>query len=88
MVSGIGPAATLQSNGIDVLADRPGVGQNMWDHVFFGPSHVVDTVTHNFLGDPEFSAASTEEYIKNRNGILTNVGGDLLGKLQMYIVYY
>jgi choline dehydrogenase-like flavoprotein len=83
MVSGIGPAATLRSNGIEVLADRPGVGQNMWDHVFFGPSHVVDTVTHNFLGDPAFSAAATEEYIRNRTGILTNVGGDLLGKLQI-----
>jgi choline dehydrogenase-like flavoprotein len=80
MVSGIGPAATLQSNGIEVLADRPGVGQNMWDHVFFGPSYVVDTVTDNFLGDSAFSAAATKEYIKSRSGILTNVGGDLLGK--------
>jgi choline dehydrogenase len=33
MVSGIGPAATLQSLGIYVLADRPGVGSNMWDHI-------------------------------------------------------
>ena len=30
MVSGIGPAETLKGNGIEVLADRPGVGQNMW----------------------------------------------------------
>lgn len=30
MVSGVGPAATLQKHGIPVLADRPGVGQNMW----------------------------------------------------------
>lgn len=30
MVSGIGPAATLQNHKITVLADRPGVGQNMW----------------------------------------------------------
>ena len=29
MVSGIGPAATLKKHGISVLADRPGVGQNM-----------------------------------------------------------
>lgn len=79
MVSGIGPAETLQENGIEVIADRPGVGQGMWDHVFFGPSRVVDTVTHNFLGDAAFSAAATEEYIRSRTGILTNVGGDLLG---------
>lgn len=31
MVSGIGPAATLEANGITILADRPGVGQGMWD---------------------------------------------------------
>jgi len=30
MVSGIGPATTLQKHQIPVLADRPGVGQNMW----------------------------------------------------------
>lgn len=30
MVSGIGPATTLQKHKIPVLADRPGVGQNMW----------------------------------------------------------
>lgn len=28
MVSGIGPADTLKKNGIDVLVDLPGVGQN------------------------------------------------------------
>lgn len=30
MVSGIGPEETLNSLGIEVLSDRPGVGQNMW----------------------------------------------------------
>ena len=30
MVSGVGPKAILDSNGIDCIADRPGVGQNMW----------------------------------------------------------
>ena len=30
MVSGIGPKDTLAQYGIDVLSDRPGVGQNMW----------------------------------------------------------
>ncbi len=32
MLSGIGPAAALQKHGIDVVADRPGVGQNLNDH--------------------------------------------------------
>lgn len=33
MLSGIGPAAHLQEHGIDVIADRPGVGQNLQDHL-------------------------------------------------------
>lgn len=33
MLSGIGPAAHLAENGIDVVADRPGVGQNLQDHM-------------------------------------------------------
>jgi hypothetical protein len=30
MLSGIGPKATLAKNGIDVVADVQGVGQNEW----------------------------------------------------------
>lgn len=33
MLSGIGPAKHLAEHGIDVLADRPGVGQNLQDHL-------------------------------------------------------
>ena len=33
MLSGIGPAAHLKENGIEVVADRPGVGQNLQDHL-------------------------------------------------------
>ena len=33
MLSGIGPARHLQDNGIQVVADRPGVGQNLQDHM-------------------------------------------------------
>jgi choline dehydrogenase len=35
MLSGIGPAAHLAEHGIDVIADRPGVGQNLQDHLEF-----------------------------------------------------
>ncbi|THZ33988.1 hypothetical protein D6C90_07974 [Aureobasidium pullulans] len=30
MVSGIGPSSTLERHGIPIVADRPGVGQNLW----------------------------------------------------------
>lgn len=33
LLSGIGPAAHLAEHGIDVVADRPGVGQNLQDHL-------------------------------------------------------
>lgn len=33
MLSGIGPAAHLADHGIPVIADRPGVGQNLQDHL-------------------------------------------------------
>jgi len=33
MLSGIGPAAQLKEQGIEVVADRPGVGQNLQDHL-------------------------------------------------------
>jgi len=33
MLSGIGPAAHLKDHGIDVVADRAGVGQNLQDHL-------------------------------------------------------
>ncbi|KAL8726090.1 MAG: hypothetical protein Q9166_006927 [cf. Caloplaca sp. 2 TL-2023] len=83
MVSGIGPASTLRENNIQVVADRPGVGQDMWDHIFFGPSYEVNTVTHSSLGNPAFAAVATQEYTTSRTGILTNVGGDLLDPIQV-----
>lgn len=33
LLSGIGPAEHLRQNGIGVVADRPGVGQNLQDHL-------------------------------------------------------
>ncbi|MEL6520682.1 MAG: choline dehydrogenase [Pseudomonadota bacterium] len=33
MLSGIGPATHLAEHGVEVIADRPGVGQNLQDHL-------------------------------------------------------
>ena len=33
MLSGVGPAEHLREHGIEVVADRPGVGQNLQDHM-------------------------------------------------------
>ena len=45
MVSGVGPQATLDEFDIPVVSALDGVGQNMWDHVMFGPSYQVDFPT-------------------------------------------
>ena len=55
MLSGIGPAAHLRSHGIEVLADSPGVGRNLHDHLFVPIVYRAPTSLHrgtafHFLG--------------------------------------
>ncbi|KFX94094.1 hypothetical protein V490_04522 [Pseudogymnoascus sp. VKM F-3557] len=45
MVSGVGPSDQLKKLNIPVVADLPGVGQNMQDHIFFGPAYRVKVET-------------------------------------------
>ncbi len=78
MVSGIGPAATLKAHQIPLCADRPGVGQNMWDNAFSGPTYPVNVVTHNSFANPAVIGAAVESYNTARTGILCNGGGDFL----------
>lgn len=59
----------------------------MWDHIFFGPTYAVNTVTHGWLADAQYEAEATAEYIEDRKGILTNVGGDILG-LSIYSFHF
>lgn len=73
MVSGIGPAEILDKFNIPVLSDLPGVGQNMWDHVYFGPSYRVNLETATrLLHDPAYLAVLTAEYTTERTGPLAN----------------
>jgi choline dehydrogenase-like flavoprotein len=80
MVSGVGPAAQLQQYNIPVVADRPGVGQNMEDHIFFGPAYRVDLTTFTKLAnDPVYLAAELVNYETLQSGPLTNPVADFLG---------
>lgn len=79
MVSGVGPAAMLQQHGIEVVADRPGVGQNMQDHVFVPTLWRVSAVTESRLFDPAFARAAERQYNGEHAGILTNTGADHFG---------
>lgn len=78
MVSGIGPAATLEKYNITVLADRPGVGQNMWDHVLFGPSYRLNVQTSSALAMGDNLALAEKEFIEQQDGLLASPGGDFL----------
>jgi len=80
MVSGVGPSATLQQHGIPVVVDRPGVGQNMWDHVLGGPTYRVNVITTSSLANAQFAAAAAAQFESQATGILTDTGADLLCK--------
>ncbi|KAL4900390.1 GMC oxidoreductase-domain-containing protein [Aspergillus multicolor] len=80
MVSGVGPRSTLQPLGITVVADRAGVGQNMWDHPIFSVAYQVnvDTLTR-YQTDPEYAAQVLSEYKLNRTGPLTTPIPGIIG---------
>ncbi|KAI4225160.1 MAG: hypothetical protein LQ349_007111 [Xanthoria aureola] len=74
MLSGIGPRKTLESQDIPVLADLPGVGQNLWDQVYYGVSFRVNVETSSRLSDPVYAAQASENYTSNQAGPLTDTG--------------
>ena len=79
MVSGIGPADTLRKYGIEVISSLPGVGQNMWDHVFFGPTYRVALETFTKLPtDISFLTSELFRFLFTHTGMLTNPVTDFL----------
>ncbi|KAM5430032.1 hypothetical protein McanCB21832_006960 [Microsporum canis] len=78
MVSGIGPAETLQKYGIPVIADRPGVGQNMQDHIYFGPSYRVNAPTFSSFNNAAFAAQAARDFNERAAGMYTNPTTDAI----------
>ncbi|ROT41098.1 alcohol oxidase [Sodiomyces alkalinus F11] len=76
MVSGVGPAETLQEHGIEVISDLPGVGQNEWDQPVIGLflNLSVETNTQFQVGNPEVVAAAMTNYLENQSGPLSGFG--------------
>ncbi|KAI3328223.1 hypothetical protein F4824DRAFT_506824 [Ustulina deusta] len=75
MVSGIGPASTLRRLHIPVIADRPGVGQNMTDHVMFGPTYRVQVeILATIASNPVRLASEITNYLATGQGPLSNQG--------------
>ncbi|OLN91628.1 Versicolorin B synthase 3 [Colletotrichum chlorophyti] len=81
MVSGVGPRDQLQKFKIPIVAERPGVGQNMEDHVFFGPTWRVKVQTLTRLANDLIytGAQFIGPYSIFKQGPLTNPVCDFLG---------
>lgn len=71
--AGIGPADQLRDLGIDVIADRPGVGRNLWDHSSIGLS---GTLHHPQVPSDEPGAAHLLA-ARVSSGVEADVSGDL-----------
>ncbi|KAJ5972442.1 Glucose-methanol-choline oxidoreductase [Penicillium vulpinum] len=78
MVSGVGPAATLKAHGIPLVANRPGVGQGMQDHIIYAPSYRVNVITQSALLNEEFEAQANRDYNERAAGIYANPTSDIL----------
>ena len=73
MLSGVGPAQHLADNGITVVADRPGVGGNLQDHLQLRLIYKVDGITtlNERYHAPLGLAGMLAEYVLFRRGPLT-----------------
>jgi choline dehydrogenase len=69
-LSGIGPAQLLRAHGIDVIADSPGVGANLQDHLQIRAVYKIDGApTLNVLASSLYGKAKIGlEYLLKRTG--------------------
>ncbi|WP_448568103.1 GMC family oxidoreductase [Thalassotalea ganghwensis] len=75
MLSGIGAHQELQSLGIDVVADLPGVGQNLQDHIDYIQSFKLKHSDNSFGVSVNFAAkliSAIAQWRQHRTGILTS----------------
>lgn len=70
MLSGIGPGAHLQENGIQVVADRPGVGRNLQDHMeLYIQQESTKPITLNSVLNPFSKALIGAQWLFFRTGL-------------------
>ena len=79
MLSGIGPAAQLQSHGIDVVLDAPGVGRNLHDHVYV---HCLVAVEPSFSINQKIArewrmVPDVLRYLFTRRGLLNSAAAQV-----------
>lgn len=87
-LSGIGDSTRLKSLGIPVVVDNPFVGENLQDHLNFGPSIEVKegTWTGDYARDPQYVAEMKEQYAIDKTGSLGRGGCHTFGysSLQLF----
>ncbi|MBZ9819682.1 choline dehydrogenase [Mesorhizobium sp. CA4] len=70
MLSGIGPGAHLQENGIQVVADRPGVGANLQDHLeLYIQQESTKPITLNSVLNPFSKALIGAQWLFFKSGL-------------------
>ena len=70
MLSGIGPAAHLKAHGIDVVADRRGVGQNLQDHMeLYIQQEATQPITLHSVFNPFSKALIGAEWLLFKTGL-------------------
>lgn len=69
MLSGIGPAVALREHGIPVVADLPGVGQNLQDHIEISLVYQLNGPhSYDKYKKPHWKAAAGLNYLLFRDG--------------------
>ncbi|OJJ98428.1 hypothetical protein ASPACDRAFT_1903391 [Aspergillus aculeatus ATCC 16872] len=77
-LSGVGRAELLEQHGIDLVADLPGVGQNLQDHMIsytaFHAKPELETKDSLVRQEPEAIGQATQEYAATQSGPLASLG--------------
>ncbi|KAF1978177.1 glucose-methanol-choline oxidoreductase [Bimuria novae-zelandiae CBS 107.79] len=79
MVSGIGPKAILSKYGIPVIADLPGVGENLHDHPAALVVHKVKTPSSTQFNTAAKRVAADASFLRDGTGPLSGTGGEIIG---------
>lgn len=82
MRSGIGPAAHLQSLGIDMLVDAPDVGQHLQEHASYATNFLVNMPTYNVMMTPLIKAREFARYVLFRKGLMSIVPVEAMAYLR------
>ncbi len=69
MLSGIGPAGHLREHGIEVVADRPEVGENLHDHLITGIHYALTSPVSLLNGE---TLGQALRYLVGGRGMLTS----------------